>query len=167
MIELEGVACVADVPRVQALRRGGAPRSCSRAETTTFAEVDAMASRIANALIASGVRTQERIAYLSKNTDHFLPCLLGACKARVTLAPFNFRLAAPEIARLHRGQRREDAVRRPGCRRPRGPGGRLARLEAADDRARLRPRRLRAARRMDRSCGARATPGSKRTRRTT
>ena len=59
-----------------------------------------MASRVANALIASGVRTQDRIAYLSKNTDHFLPVLLGASKARAALAPFNFRLAAREIARL-------------------------------------------------------------------
>jgi acyl-CoA synthetase (AMP-forming)/AMP-acid ligase II len=59
-----------------------------------------MASRVANALIASGAQTQQRIAYLSKNSDHFLPCLLGACKARMTLAPFNFRLAAPEIGRL-------------------------------------------------------------------
>ena len=66
----------------------------------TFADVDAMASRMANALIASGVRTQERIAYLSKNTEHFLPCLMGACKARAALAPFNFRLAALEIAGL-------------------------------------------------------------------
>ena len=72
MIELEGVACVADLPRVQALRRGGAPALVFEGRTTTFAEVDAMASRIANALIASGVRTQERIAYLSKNTDDFL-----------------------------------------------------------------------------------------------
>ena len=100
MIELEGLACVADVPRVQAFRRGGAPALIFEGETATFAEVDAMASRIANALIASGVRTQERIAYLGKNTDHFLPCLLGACKARATLTPFNFRLAAPEITRL-------------------------------------------------------------------
>ena len=59
-----------------------------------------MASRIANALIASGVRTQERIACLGKNADYFLPCLFGACKARTALTPFNFRLAAPEIARL-------------------------------------------------------------------
>jgi acyl-CoA synthetase (AMP-forming)/AMP-acid ligase II len=66
----------------------------------TFADVDAMATRIANALIAAGVQTQERVAYLNKNTDHFLPCLLGACKARMALAPFNFRLAPPEIARL-------------------------------------------------------------------
>ena len=100
MIELEGVACVADVPRLQALRRGGAPALMFEGKAMTFAEVDAMASRIANALIASGVRTQERIAYLGKNDDHFLPCLLGACKARATLTPFNFRLAAPEVTRL-------------------------------------------------------------------
>ena len=100
MVELEGVACVADVPRVQARRRGGETALVFEGRARTFAEVDAMASRIANALIASGLRTQERIAYLSKNTDHFLPCLLGACKARMTLTPFNFRLAAPEIARL-------------------------------------------------------------------
>ncbi len=100
MIDLEGVACVADVGRVQARRRGSAAAQSFEGRTTTFAEVDALASRFANALIASGVKTQERVGYLSKNTDHFLPFLLGACKARVTLAPFNFRLAPPEIARL-------------------------------------------------------------------
>jgi acyl-CoA synthetase (AMP-forming)/AMP-acid ligase II len=100
MVELEGVASVADVARVQALRRGGETALVFEGRAITFAEVDAMASRIANALIASGTKTQERIAYLSKNTDHFLPFLFGACKARATLAPFNFRLAAPEIARL-------------------------------------------------------------------
>ena len=86
--------------RRQALRRGGETALVFEGRPITFANVDAMASRIANALIASGVRTQERIAYLSKNADHFLPYLFGACKARATLTPFNFRLAAPEIARL-------------------------------------------------------------------
>ena len=92
MIELEGVASVADVARVQAFRRGGEPALVFEGRAMTFAEVDAMASRIANALIASGVRTQERIAYLGKNTDHFaaLPArrLQGAHGARaVQLSP--------------------------------------------------------------------------------
>jgi acyl-CoA synthetase (AMP-forming)/AMP-acid ligase II len=100
MVELEGVTCLADVARVQALRRGGEPALVFEGQARTFAEVDAMASRFANGLIASGIRTQERVAYLSKNTDYFLPCLLGACKARAALAPFNFRLAPPEITRL-------------------------------------------------------------------
>ena len=100
MVELEGVASVADVVRVQAIRRGDETALMFEGRSMTFAEVDASASRIANTLIASGMATQDRIAYFSKNTDHFLPCLLGACKARMTLAPFNFRLAAAEIGRL-------------------------------------------------------------------
>ena len=100
MIDLDGVACVADVVRMQARRRGGASALTFEGRTTTFAEVDAMASRFANALIASGTKTQERVGYLSKNDDHFLPFLLGACKARATLAPINFRLAPAEVARL-------------------------------------------------------------------
>ena len=137
MVELEGVACVADVARVQALLRGGEPALVFEGRAMTFADVDAMASRIANALIASGVRTQERIAYLSKNADHFLPCLLGACKARATLTPFNFRLARAGDRPPARGQRRQDFHGWRRCRRPRGPGDRLACLEASDDRARL------------------------------
>jgi acyl-CoA synthetase (AMP-forming)/AMP-acid ligase II len=100
MIELDGLASVADVARAQARRRGGAPALTFDGRETTFGDLDETASRIANALIGSGAETQERVAYLSKNSDHFLPFLLGACKVLVTLAPFNFRLAAPEIARL-------------------------------------------------------------------
>jgi acyl-CoA synthetase (AMP-forming)/AMP-acid ligase II len=84
----------------QALRCSGETALVFEGRAITFAEVYAVASRIANALIESGVRTQERIAYLSKNTDHFLPYLLDACKARAALTPLNFRLAAPEIACL-------------------------------------------------------------------
>ena len=98
MIEFEGLASVADVARAQALRRGGESALVFDGRAMTFADVNVMASRIANALIEFGIQTQERIAYLSKNADHFLPCLLGACKARATLTPFNFLLAAPEIA---------------------------------------------------------------------
>ena len=68
-IELEGLASVADVARRQALRRGGETALVFEGRPITFANVDAMASRIANALIASGVRTQKRIACLSKNAD--------------------------------------------------------------------------------------------------
>ena len=50
MVELEGVASVADVARVQALRRGGETALVFEGRAMTFAEVDAMASRIANAL---------------------------------------------------------------------------------------------------------------------
>ena len=41
MIELDGIASVADVARVQALRRGNAPALLFDGRSTTFAEVDA------------------------------------------------------------------------------------------------------------------------------
>ena len=96
-MDLNGVTTLADVPRLQARLRGNAPATTDAGFTTTFADLDAQASRIANRLIAEGIEPQERIAFLSKNNNYFLPFLLGACKARATLAPINFRLAAPEI----------------------------------------------------------------------
>src|SRR5271165_6062530 len=96
-MDLKGVSTIADLSRVQARLRPNGSAQIDAGVTTTFAELDARASRVANRLIADGVRPEERIAYLSKNSDHFLPFLLGACKARATLAPLNFRLAAPEI----------------------------------------------------------------------
>jgi fatty-acyl-CoA synthase len=97
MIDLEGVATVADVARAQARRRGGETALIAEGRATTFADIDADASRIANKLIADGVAGQERVAYLSKNDPSFFTWLFGCCKARVTLAPINFRLAAAEI----------------------------------------------------------------------
>ena len=99
-MDLSGITTVADLSRVQARSRASAPAQIDAGAETTFGELDAMASRIANRLIAEGIRPQERIAYLSKNSKFFLPFLLGCCKARVTLAPINFRLAAPEIASI-------------------------------------------------------------------
>jgi acyl-CoA synthetase (AMP-forming)/AMP-acid ligase II len=100
MIELNEVASVADISRVQAERRPDAVALIFEGRETTFGEIDAAASRIANQLIASGIAPQERIGYLAKNSDHFFEFLFGACKARVALAPINFRLAAPEVAQI-------------------------------------------------------------------
>jgi acyl-CoA synthetase (AMP-forming)/AMP-acid ligase II len=98
MIDLEGVATLADVPRAQARRRGGETAVICDGAATCFADLDSTASRVANRLIADGVPTQERVGYLAKNNGLFLTVLFGCCKARTTLAPINFRLAAPEVA---------------------------------------------------------------------
>ena len=67
MIDFEGLTTVADVSREQAKRRGGEIALACDDRTTTFAELDAEASRIANRLIADGIPPQERVAYLAKN----------------------------------------------------------------------------------------------------
>ena len=65
---------------------------------TSFAEFDVLTNRVANGLIALGVRRHERIAYLGKNSDFYFELLFGAVKANIVMTPVNWRLAAPEIA---------------------------------------------------------------------
>ena len=65
---------------------------------TSFAEFDILTNRVANGLIALGVRRHDRIAYLGKNSDFYFELLFGAVKANIVMAPVNWRLAAPEIA---------------------------------------------------------------------
>jgi long-chain acyl-CoA synthetase len=65
---------------------------------TTFAQFDAQASQIANALIAMGVTKGARIAYVGKNSDWAIALALGAARAGVVFVPIIWRLAPPEIA---------------------------------------------------------------------
>ena len=70
----------------------------SRAATPAFAEFDVKTNRVANALIAMGLKKGDRIAYLGKNSDIYFELLMGAMKAGVVMAPVNWRLAGPEVA---------------------------------------------------------------------
>ena len=98
MTDLSKIRSVADVARLQARERPDAPAIYFEGRTTTFRELDEMSNRAAQALLAQGLRPGDRVAVLSKNNDDFFALWLGAVKARVTLAPVNFRLAPPEVA---------------------------------------------------------------------
>jgi len=56
--------------------------------------------RIANALLAAGVRPGERAALLAKNCLEYPLCYYGASLAGVALVPVNYRLAPPEVAHV-------------------------------------------------------------------
>jgi len=98
MTDLSLIKSVADVSRVQARERPDAAAIFFQGRTTTFGELDAMSNACAQALLAQGLKPGDRVAVLSKNNDDFFALWLGAVKARVTLAPVNFRLAPPEVA---------------------------------------------------------------------
>src|ERR1700760_4367936 len=93
-------ANLADMIRVRAASRGDATAFEFEGRRTSFAELDTKTNRVANALIALGVKPRERIAYLGKNSDIYFELLLGAMKANVVMAPVNWRLAGPEIGLL-------------------------------------------------------------------
>jgi len=97
MPAIEEASTLADVVRVQGEARGDATAFEFEGRVTSFADFDRKTNRVANALIASGVKPKDRIAYLGKNSDHYFELLFGAMKARIVMAPVNWRLAGPEI----------------------------------------------------------------------
>src|ERR1700727_2892869 len=91
-------ANLADMVRMRAKSRGNSIACEFEGRQTSFAELDIATNRVANALRALGVKQGDRIAYLGKNSDVYFELLLGAIKAKVVMAPVNWRLAGPEIA---------------------------------------------------------------------
>lgn len=91
-------ATLAEVVRAQAETRGDAAAFIFEGRRSSFKDLDRHTDQVANALIASGVKPDQRIAYLGKNSDYYFELLLGAMKAGVVMAPINWRLAGPEIA---------------------------------------------------------------------
>src|SRR4029453_5939927 len=91
-------ANLAERVRAQAKNRGDAVVYEFEGRQTTFAQFDIKTNRVANALIALGVKPPQPIAYFRKNSDIYFELLMGAMKANVVMAPVNWRLAGPEVA---------------------------------------------------------------------
>ncbi len=89
---------LAEMVRERAKSRGDAIAYEFEGRTTSFAQFDANTNRVANALLAMGLRKGDRIAYLGKNSDIYFELLMGAIKAGVVMAPVNWRLSGPEVA---------------------------------------------------------------------
>src|SRR5947209_5175214 len=98
MSSSQPLADLAGMVRERADSRGDAIAFEFEGRITSFAEFHVNTNKVANALIAMGVRKGERIAYLGKNSDIYFELLMGAMKAGAVMAPVNWRLAGPEVA---------------------------------------------------------------------
>lgn len=67
------------------------------ARSWTFLELDSQSNQVANALLKEGIKPQERIAYLDKNTPEYFTYLMGGAKINAVSVAVNWRLAAPEM----------------------------------------------------------------------
>jgi len=68
--------------------------------TLTYRQVDNLANRFANALIASGVRPGDRIALQLPNLPQFVFCFYGALKAGAAVVPVNPLYTVRELATI-------------------------------------------------------------------
>ncbi|WP_141104061.1 fatty acyl-CoA synthetase [Noviherbaspirillum denitrificans] len=64
----------------------------------TYAEFDAVATRIAHALIARGVAPGDRVAILSRNSHAFAASRFALARMGAVIVPINFMLTADEVA---------------------------------------------------------------------
>ncbi len=63
----------------------------------TFAELNEGSNRIANALVARGVKPGDRVALLLANSSEFMECYFAIGKIGGVVVPLNWRLVADEL----------------------------------------------------------------------
>jgi O-succinylbenzoate-CoA ligase len=69
-----------------------------RGRRFTFAQLNARANRVANGLLAKGIRPGDRVATLLKNSIEFVETYFAVAKIGAVMVPVNWRLVAGEIA---------------------------------------------------------------------
>ena len=71
----------------------------------TYAELEARANRVANALISLGIRPGEKLIWCGPNSADVVAVICAARKVGVVAVPLNYRLtpdeALPKIGRAH------------------------------------------------------------------
>ncbi len=97
MYDFSTLKVCADITRQQAAKRPDDLAHWFEGRTTSFAELDLRASRIANGLIEYGVKPQARVGYMGMNSDRFFETVYGCFKANAVLVGVNWRLAPPEV----------------------------------------------------------------------
>ncbi|MBV8817397.1 MAG: AMP-binding protein, partial [Acidobacteriaceae bacterium] len=73
----------------------------------TYAEFGERAERLASALVKEGIRSGDRVAYLSFNTNQLLEGYYGVVQAKAVVMPLNVRLSPLELINIlnHSGAR--------------------------------------------------------------
>ena len=96
------LATEADTPRRNARKFANRTATIYGSRRLTYAELDALANRVANGLLAEVKGRQQRIAFLARNSDLFFETLFGIAKAGHVSLPVNWRLSPAEIAYILR-----------------------------------------------------------------
>jgi long-chain acyl-CoA synthetase len=86
-----------DLLRRFAAQRPDATALLFEQERIGFEALDQRSSRLANALIASGVEPGDRVAILARNHPAFYELLFATMKAGAIMLPINWRLSSAEI----------------------------------------------------------------------
>ena len=94
------IRCLADIVRVHAAERGDKPALECGDRSLTFQELYDRSQAVAGALAGEGVRAQDRISLLERNSVEILEVTFGAALLNAVVVNINWRLAPPEILQI-------------------------------------------------------------------
>ncbi|MBL0918559.1 MAG: AMP-binding protein [Hydrogenophaga sp.] len=94
------VSCLADLVRIAAARNPSATAIEHDHGSLSYAELVDGAQRLANALLARGLRAGDRVALFAHNRPEYLQSYLGLQLAGLVAVPANYRLTPPELSYL-------------------------------------------------------------------
>jgi fatty-acyl-CoA synthase len=89
---------MADLLFRSAVRHPGKTAVVFGEQRVTYAELDATANRVANALAERGVRKGDRVALLSRNSYAFVVAYFASARLGSICVPVNYMLQAAEVA---------------------------------------------------------------------
>ncbi|MEU1850945.1 long-chain-fatty-acid--CoA ligase [Streptomyces sp. NPDC019990] len=92
---------------LHAQRRPDVPALVIEGRTITYRELHLESNRSANALLATGLERQARVAYLGKETEHYYELTIACAKAGVVMVPVNWRLIKAEVEHILRDSQAE------------------------------------------------------------
>jgi fatty-acyl-CoA synthase len=94
---IEGLDLLSDIPRHWAARRPEKAATVFEDRAVTWSDFDTFTTQVANGLLAAGLKTEDRVGYLGKNSDLYFQLLFGSAKAKTAMVGINWRLAPPEV----------------------------------------------------------------------
>jgi len=94
------IETIADLVRVHGKERPDKPALTFGDRTLTYRDLDLRSNQVANALLAEGVGTADRVAILDKNSVEYFELLFGGGKVNAANVAVNWRLAPPEISQI-------------------------------------------------------------------
>lgn len=97
MPAFDEIETVGDIVRAYGRDRPDKTAIVFEGERLSYAELDRRSSRVANTLIAAGLKPGGRVAHLGKNTLAYFELLFGVAKAGGVMVGINWRLAPPEV----------------------------------------------------------------------
>lgn len=102
MIYNDEISTLPDLARVQARQFPNTKALIFKDKALTYSELDLQSNRVANALLAQGVKVGSRVGLLAKDSLKSYEILFACSKINAVLVPINWRLAAPEVSYILR-----------------------------------------------------------------